>query len=58
MLLKGDLHLVVDLLETMQLSEVAEKWEVGTRAITNFLKKNGTSISKIRENLNSTEGAL
>ena len=45
----SDLHLVTELLETIDRHEVAQKWEVGACTLAKYLKRHDTSVVKIRE---------
>ena len=42
-----DLPLITELLQTLSLSEVAEKWGVRYDSLGNFLTRNNTSFRKI-----------
>ena len=46
---RSDIPLIKALLETMQLKEVAEKWEVGHDSLSHFLKRHGLTVHGIRK---------
>ena len=45
---KEDLHLIVELAETLTLREIAKKWEVAHESMGNYLKRHGYKLSDIK----------
>ena len=43
-----DLPLLQELAKTLSVAEMADKWDVGTQAITNFLKRHGKPANRIK----------